>query len=90
MSQASSKFRWWLLLIYMVGGSTLWSLYIAYLSIFPPNREALGDETYTSAWRWIVVGGAAQGATIYFMTLYLPRIAAWWRRRIMVDSSSKK
>ena len=80
MSQAFSRFRWWTLLIYMVGWATLWSLYVAYLSSLPPRREMLGDETYTHAWRIIVIGGLVQGATLYVITLYLPRMTAWWRR----------
>jgi membrane protein DedA with SNARE-associated domain len=69
----TSRFRWWKLLAFSALGAATWSLYIAYLSRFPPNQEMLGDAAYRLAWTQIIAAGAAVGAIGY--------LVVWWRGR---------
>jgi hypothetical protein len=81
MGMETTGFRWWKLLACSIVGAVVWSLYIAYLTQFPPSQEVLGDATYHSAWRMIVGGGAGMGAMAY--------VTAFWTRRLISRPTNK-
>jgi hypothetical protein len=73
MHNPDNTFRLWMLLLYAMIGVAFWTLYIAYLSNTPPNREYLGDYGYRYAWTLIVLTGAFGGGFCY--------VATWLRVR---------
>ncbi|HEX3870433.1 MAG TPA: hypothetical protein VHV77_08355, partial [Pirellulales bacterium] len=66
------RFRLWLLLLYAVFGTAMFSS-IVLLSRTRPTPEVLGEAGYIAAWRSIVIGGALMGCTTYLISLWQAR-----------------